>query len=35
MNKLSYWYFNNPQSYIVFVESKSFFCFLPVKDVFL
>ena len=35
MNKLLYWYFNNLQSYIVFSESKSFFCFPPSKTVFL
>lgn len=35
MNKLLFCYFNNLQSYIVFSESKSFFCFPPAKAVFL
>ena len=35
MNKLLFCYFNNLQSYIVFSESKSFFCFPPAKAVIL
>ena len=35
MSKQLYCYFNKIQSYIVFSESKSFFCIPPAKAVFL